>query len=103
MEGITQGPEKFVRVHGPGNQVGHWVVRAESIANLTPAQIKDKLSLKYTPTHVSNVLVPENTNLRRGLVNSNFGGNAGAIQYEIVGPKDLPLNSDWFSNMRPLK
>lgn len=89
----------FVRVHGEGNQARSWLVRAEEIDGLSPAQIRDKLALPETPTMISDVRVPAGTHLRVGTVGKQEGwGNGGGVQYELLDR----IPSDSFSNARSL-
>ncbi|MCJ8276337.1 MAG: hypothetical protein HRT44_04110, partial [Bdellovibrionales bacterium] len=78
--------ESFVRVHGPPNRSGNWMMKKEAVSGLTPQQIQSKYSLMHTPTHVSQIEIPEGITIRRGIVESNFGGASGAVQYEILDP-----------------
>lgn len=91
--------EKWVRLHGPSNQEGSWVVRKEAIEGLSPEQLQKKYSLPRAPTEISDVTLPQGVKIRRGRVAENFDGNNGAVQYEIL--KDRPP-SDWFSRRRSL-
>ena len=59
------------------------------------------------PDQITDVSIPHGTTIRRGLANSNLGGNAGAVQYEIVtatlDPQEWPIQiAHWFSRSRPL-
>lgn len=94
--------EKWVRVHGGNNEIGKWIVREEAVSGLNPDQIKMKYSLPKIPTHISDVSPPAGTKILRGRVTENFGGKAGAIQYEINLPREQ-INTDWFSNKRVLR
>ncbi len=101
LEGVTIHPEKFVRVHtltGGAGPMGRWIIKKESIRGLTPLEIKNKFSLPEMPTHITEVDVPAGTRIRRGLTNSNFGGRANSIQYDLVTA--IPGKS--FSNTRKL-
>jgi len=91
--------DEWVRVHGPTNQKGAWLMRKESVEGLSATEIQTKYSIKLKPTHISDVQPPVGTTIRRGRVRDNFGGRAGAVQYEIL---DDAAQSSWFKNMRPL-
>ena len=92
-------PEKFSRVHLGEDGRGQWMMRSEAIKGLTPEEIAKKYSLPDVPKYVSNVNVPAGTRLRTGKVASNFGGNQGATQYQLLGR--IPDSS--FGNTRPLR
>ncbi len=92
--------EKFVRFHFGPNEEGQWIVKKEAVFGLTPSQIKTKYSLKHEPTLVSDVNVSLGTRIRKGKVESNFGGNQGAIQYEVIDTNwSAKMN---FTNPRPI-
>lgn len=75
----------FVRVYGRDNQVGSWLMRADEIEGLTPAQIQNKFALPELPRYVSEVHVPSGTNLRIGRAAAQVGwGKGGGIQYELL-------------------
>ncbi|MCM2324126.1 MAG: pre-toxin TG domain-containing protein [Oligoflexia bacterium] len=93
----TAGDE-WVRVHGDENPVGRWMVRKESIRGMSPEEIRSKYSLPAIPTHLSDVITGKGVTVRMGRVNGNFGGGAGARQYEIQGQ----LDRTWFKNERPI-
>jgi len=82
-------------------------VKEEAIKGLSPLEIQRKYSLPSVPTQITDVNIPPGTTIRRGLTNSNLGGNAGAVQYEIViatlEPEVLRKQiAGWFSRTRPL-
>jgi hypothetical protein len=92
----------FVRVHGPLNQQGRFLVRAKEIAGMTPEQIQQHLALPFKPTFISDVAVPAGTRMQMGWVGSQpaFGApNPHGIQYQLID--SIPASS--FSNMRPLR
>ncbi|ELY50746.1 hypothetical protein [Natronorubrum bangense] len=99
VEFTTATDDQFVRVHGSGNQVGEWMMRANDIDELSPSEIQRKYSLPDEPTHVSDVTVPSDTPIRTGSVEENFGGASGATQYQLA--EHIP--SDNFHNSRPLE
>jgi len=91
--------EKWVRLHGASNQEGSWVIRKEAIKDLNSQQLQKKYSLPRAPSEISDVTLPKGVKIRRGRVAENFGGNSGAVQYEILVNRP---HSDWFSGRRPL-
>lgn len=95
----TAAEIEFVRLHGPSNQEGHWVVRADEIRGMSPAQIKEHLALKHTPTQMSKVKVPANKEMRVGIAaeQPNFGVSGGGTQYEL-----RDLSGVTFSSPTPL-
>jgi filamentous hemagglutinin len=100
IEFKTTLPGKWVRVHGPDNQIRHWMMKAEDIKELTANEIKDKFNIPNLPTEISQVNVPEGTTIRMGLVGPNIFGNAsGGVQYEILIEK---LPKEWFSKIGDL-
>jgi hypothetical protein len=74
-------------------------MKEEAIRGLSREEIARKYSLPELPTHISDVTAPSNTRIRKGRVNSNFGGNQGAIQYQWLGR----VPSNVISNTRPLR
>jgi len=99
----TTEPETFVRVHGSGNQTRPWVMRAEDIKGLSPAQIKAKYNLPDIPTKVSEVKVPPGTDIRSEMIGKNkFGNSEGAVQYEIIMPEGKEVPKAWFNGVGDL-
>jgi RHS repeat-associated protein len=99
VEGITEGVEKFVRVHGDGNVAGSWMMKASEIKGLSAEQIKDKFSLPSLPTKISDVSVPSGTNIRTGVAGKIDGwGNGGGTQVEVLDR----VQPSWISNTRNL-
>lgn len=96
----TAAPVEFVRVHGPFNQEGEWVVRAEEIAGMSAKQIREHLALKHAPTHISKVVVPAGKEMRFGYAAAQpeFAVSGGGVQYQI-----LDRSGVLYSNMRPIK
>jgi hypothetical protein len=90
--------DEWVRVHGPNNQTRPWIVREEAVHGLSPDEIRIKYSLPANPTYISEVHPNPGVTIRMGRVASNFGGSAGARQYEILDQVD----PSWFKNMRSL-
>lgn len=98
---ITKQKEHFVRLHSGKNMEGRWLQRIETIdKNLSPAELRVKYSLPQVPDAIVHVEVDANVLLRRSKVRTNFGGNGGATQYEVLDP----LNSGKikFSGSTPL-
>lgn len=94
--------KQYVRVYtdqGRGIEYGKWIMRAEDIQGLTPAQIRDKFALPSLPTHICDVNVPAGTQLHTGIAGPiNGWGNGGGLQYDIINQYD----TSWFVNGRPL-
>lgn len=85
VERITSKNSNFVRVHRANNMEGDWIMRRKDISGLTPAEIKDLYSLKYTPTHISDVSVGSGSKLRSGIAADIEGfGTGGGYQFEIL-------------------
>jgi hypothetical protein len=83
----TGKKEEYVQFREAGNaKPSSWLVRAEEVEGLTPAQIKDKLSLPYEPGLVRKVTVPEGTMMRQGKASAmeEFGTRGGAEQFELI-------------------
>jgi filamentous hemagglutinin len=78
---------------------GRWMMRKEAKEGLSPEEIARKYSLPAVPKYITDVNVPAGTSIRTGRVESNFGGNQGAVQYQLLKP--IPENS--FVNTRPLR
>jgi len=89
----------FARVHGPDNQARSWMVGdTDIIEGLSPIEIKNRLSLRDEPEYVSDVNVPEETEIRVGEVAANFDGRSGATQFELLER----IDSSNFINQRGL-
>ncbi len=81
-------PTKFVRVHTAGNPTGAFLVRADEIAGMTSAEIKQHLALPSLPTHIRQVTVPAGTPMQVGKVGAQPGfgvPNDGGFQYQLLG------------------
>jgi RHS repeat-associated protein len=90
----TESPTEFVRVHTESNPTGAFLVRADEIAGMTPAQIQQHLALPSVPTHIRSVIVPPGTPMQVGKVGAqpSFGvPNNGGFQYQLMGR--IPDNS----------
>jgi len=77
----------FVRVYDKvdSGQEGHWLMRADDIAGLTPRQIQNKFALPTIPTYVTDVIFDEGTQLRMGIANGLFGSEGGGTQFDTMG------------------
>ena len=100
---ITTGQSSgFVRVYvetpGASLRVGSWVMRAEDIAGLTPAQIISKFSLPQRPPWLPMPTVPAGTKLQVSSASSISQWRKGSpdrrqrqwrrVQFQIRIPKD---------------
>ncbi len=90
VEFTTQAEEAFVRVSKGSNAQGDWIVKKSDINGLSPAQIKDKLSLSYEPTHITDVKIGVGTTLRKGTAAGvkELGTEGGGTQYQVIGGKE---------------
>ena len=77
----------FVRVYDGENSglYGGWVMKAEDIKGLTPAQIQDKFALPTTPQYVAEVKLNAGDTLRMGEANPIFGSDGGGTQFDLIG------------------
>ena len=94
----STGYDDFVRVHGPNNQKGVWMVKRQTVEGLTPTEIQAKLNLKHKPTHLSHVRVSPGTEMFKGTFNNFLGGKHFTSQYEL---KKAPPDS--FFKTPPVK
>ena len=83
-EFTTTTKEIYIRFHGESNKARSWMMKRESVHNMTPQQIQSKYALPELPTLMSEVHVPVGTRIRTGKVNPVFGGAGGATQYELL-------------------
>jgi hypothetical protein len=76
----------LVRVSGADNVKGSWFTTADEIKGLTPAQIKDKLSLSYEPTHITPATIRQGATVRVGSAApvKNFGTQGGGFQLQVL-------------------
>jgi RHS repeat-associated protein len=86
--GVITTPEEItnlVRLSGPNNVRGAWVTTAKEIEGLSPAQLKDKFSLKYEPTLVTPISIEAKSTIRVGEASAveKFGTNGGGYQIEV--------------------
>ncbi len=97
-EFTTQAEIIFVRVYGDSNEPNRgWMMRAEDIEGLSPAEIKAKFALPSTPRYVTEVHVPGGYRMREGIVNPNFEEPGGGVQYQTIGDR---LPAEAFLNAR---
>ena len=85
---------QYVRVYTDGvtNPAGKWIMRYSDIQGLTPAQIKSKFALPYTPTHYCYVNVPSGTQIYAGIANEVLEWGAGnGVQFELA--QNIPSSS----------
>jgi len=83
------------------NKVSYWFMRKKDIIKpdgslMTPLEIKNKYALPELPTHYTNVNLPPNKQVYRGVAKEQIQqgwGNGGGIQFEI----NEPPQSSWFS------
>jgi filamentous hemagglutinin len=91
----------FVRVHGPINQPGVWMVRAGEIEGMSATNIQSHLGLKYAPTRISPVRVSQGADMRVGRVGPQpqWGApNPLGVQYELL---DISKAKFWPSRSLP--
>jgi len=95
----VQGKTKFARVHGESNQARSWLFESrDDIKGLTRPEIQEKYSLPNEPSYVSDVNVPDRTEVRIGDTAANFDGREGATQYELLER----IDPDRFTNRERL-
>ncbi len=100
QEIILKQDTVFVRVHGPINQRGVWLMRKKDVEGLTALQIKDKFALPRIPTHISEVNVPAGTKLTVGKVAPQKDwGKGGSTQYEL----EYTLPASAYKNLKELR
>jgi hypothetical protein len=73
-------------VNGVGVGTGSWLVPANEVRGLTPAQIQQKLALDKPPTHMVDVTVPVGTKLEISVAGpqQTFGMQGGEQQINIT-------------------
>ncbi len=76
----------LVRLSGPNNVKGDWFTTMDQIKGLSPAQLKDKFSLKYEPTQMTPVTLNHGSTVRVGAAApvKNFNANGGGFQIEVL-------------------
>jgi len=102
----SKSMDGFVRVHGPKNQPGQWIMRKEQLFDasgkrLSAEELQRQFSLPQDdpPTEVSDVVLPPGTEIRIGAVNPPPDGQGGSVvQYDLM--KRPP--QDWFRNRRAI-
>jgi hypothetical protein len=100
---LLERPTRLVRVHREHNQTGRWFARWEDVEGLSPTQIKYRFGLKYEPTYISDVYIPEGRKLRVGICEAQpqWGTRGDGVQFELLGREDLPSSA--FRNKRLFK
>lgn len=63
---------------------GGWVMNADDIRGLTPAQIQDKFALPATPKYVAEVKLNAGNTIRMGEANPIFGSGGGGTQFDLM-------------------
>lgn len=101
-EFVTEAPEQFVRLHGDGNQISSWIMKASEVKGLSLEQIIEKFALPLEPnqiTKASFVNVPAGTKLYAGKANSIFQKTGGGYQFYIdrLQISDITEFQKWFS------
>jgi RHS repeat-associated protein len=76
----------LVRLSGPNNVKGEWFTTMDQIKGLSPAQLKNKFSLKYEPTQMTPVTLNQGSTIRVGSAApvKNFNTNGGGFQIELL-------------------
>ncbi|WP_429590365.1 hypothetical protein [Variovorax sp. PvP013] len=105
LEFTTTTETKFVRVSGGQSQAtANWVMKAEDIAGLSPAQIAAKFALPAVPMNVGDVTIPPGIKLQASVANGILLGNnpgGGGVQFYIpMEQRSLP--KEWFDLVRPI-
>jgi len=83
------------------NKVSYWFMRKKDITKvdgsiMTPVEIKNKYALPEAPSHYTNVNLPTDKQVYRGVAKEQTQqgwGNGGGIQFEL---NETPQNS-WFT------
>lgn len=65
------------------------------VKGLSAKQIQEKFALPFTPKYQSTATFKQNTKLRLGFVNENYGFKGGGMQ--------LDLMNQWIGDFKPLK
>ena len=79
----------FARVYNKYIQ-GQFATFSSEIEGLKATQVGNKLALEYTPIYKAKVIVPEETRVRIGFINKNYGKEGGGIQIDFMGTKLAP-------------
>ena len=69
--------------NGYNNANGSWIMKADDIAGLTPAQIKNKYALDYIPDKICDVNIPSGTNIYIGVAAPNYNEPGMVVQYDL--------------------
>ena len=93
---------QFVRVYNGSDtgMYGGWLMKAEDIKGLTPAQIQAKYALPFEPVYVAEVKIPVGSTINVGEANGLFGYPGGGIQIDLQGQQigeftELGTISEW--------
>jgi hypothetical protein len=80
------GMNNLVRLSGPNNVEGSWFTTMDQVKGLTPAQLRDKFSLKYEPTQMATVTLKQGSTIRVGTAApvKNFNTSGGGFQIELL-------------------
>lgn len=82
---ILKEDATFVRVYDGVNTKleGGWVMKAEDIKGLSPAQIQAKYALPYKPVYVGEVKLNAGDTIRMGQTAPNFGFQGDGLQFDL--------------------
>ena len=96
-EGKVAADADLVRVYTRGvtSVESRWTMLRADARGLTPAQLKEKYSLPYTPTHVVDVDAA-GKRARVGIAGPNYGHDGGNVQVELLE------RGATFTNPRPI-
>jgi hypothetical protein len=98
MEFVTDGSHTYVRVVSGTQPAGQWIMKAEDIEGLSPAQIAEKFALPDVPTGITSITPPAGIRIRVGLVNENSGHAGGGTQFQLLDR----VETGW-SDVKPLQ
>jgi RHS repeat-associated protein len=85
LEGNGASGANTVRVFKPGvsQRQGAFIMKRSDIEGIPAPMIENKYSMDYTPTHYTKVDAA-GIRQRWGIAGSNFGGDGGAVQGELL-------------------
>jgi RHS repeat-associated protein len=90
---------RYVRVfdskNPKANAIGRFLMKESDIKNLSPAQIKDKYALEFTPDKRVGVEIPGGKDMEASIAGKNDWGSGGGVQYKIL---EKNIDPEWFSN-----
>ena len=86
----TEPTEYYVRLYQPPTTQAEraWIMRASTVRGLTIAQLVDRFALPFTPTYITNVLVPAGTCLLSGPSGPIVGWGTGSAQQTWIVGRD---------------